>query len=248
MSEIHLSVIIPAYNEEKRLPKTLEEIGGYLGRQNYFWEIIVVDGGSKDRTPDIVREFSAKLVEVKNCQGKGQAVREGMSAAVGKFRLFTDADNSTSIDQIEKMWPYFSSQGGPASGGGQAYDVVIGSRDIKGAILEPPQPFLRKFILGKGFRLLRKLIIGLWDIQDTQCGFKCFSQEAALAVFPKITIMGFSFDAEALVLARKFGYKVAEVPVRWANDLESKVKPGHIIKMLIELVKIKSNLIKKAYG
>ena len=240
MPEIHLSVIIPAYNEEKRLPKTLQEIGGYLGGQNYLSEIIVVDGGSKDRTPDIAREFSAKLIKVKNCQGKGQAVREGMAEALGKFRLFTDADNSTSIDQVEKMWPYFSAQGG--------YDVVIGSRDIRGAVLEPPQPFLRKMILGKGFRLLRKFIIGLWDIQDTQCGFKCFSQEAALAVFPKITIMGFSFDAEALVLARKFGYKVAEVPVRWANDLESKVKPGHIIKMLMELVKIKSNLIKKVYG
>jgi len=238
MPGIHLSVIIPAYNEEKRLPKTLQEIGGYLGRQNYSWEIIVVDAGSKDRTPDIAREFSAKLIEVKNCQGKGQAIKEGMLAANGEFQLFTDADNSTSLDQVEKMWPYFD----------HGYDVVIGSRDVKGAILEPPQPFFRKFILGNGFRLLRKLIIGLWDIQDTQCGFKCFTQKASRDIFSKITIMGFSFDAEVLVLARELGYRVREIPVRWVNDLESKVKPSHIAKMLAELVKIRLNLIKRVYG
>lgn len=237
-NEIYLSVIIPAHNEEKRLPKTLAEIGSYLSRQNYLSEIVVVDAGSNDRTPDIAREFSAKLIEVKNCQGKGQAVREGILAAEGKFRLFTDADNSTSIEQVEKMWPYCN----------QGYGAVIGSRDIGGAILDPPQPFLRKFILGKSFRLLRKLIIGLWGIQDTQCGFKCFSQKAALDIFPKITIMGFSFDAEVLVLAKKFGYKIKEVPIRWVNDVDSKVKPGHIVKMLLELLKIKLNLIKGIYG
>ena len=195
-------------------------------------EIIVVDADSSDRTPDIAREFSVKLIEVKNCRGKGQAVRDGMMVAQGKFRLFTDADNSTSIDQVEKMWPYFD----------QGYDVVIGSRDVEGALLDPPQPFLRKAILGKGFRLLRKLIIGLWDIQDTQCGFKCFSQEAALSIFPKITVMGFSFDAQALVLAKNFGYKIKEIPIRWVNDPDSKVKFKHIIKMLWELVGVRLSL------
>ncbi|MBI2041773.1 MAG: glycosyltransferase family 2 protein [Candidatus Nealsonbacteria bacterium] len=235
---MYLSVIIPAYNEEKRLPKTLEDIGAYLSRQNYSSEIIVVDACSSDKTPDIARKFSVKLLEVKNCQGKGQAIREGMSAARGSIRLFTDADNSTSIDQIEKMLPYF----------GQGYDVVIGSRDIKGAVLNPPQPFLRKMILGKGFRLLRKFIVGLWSIQDTQCGFKCFSQKSASDIFPKITIMGFSFDAEALILAKKFGYKIKEVPVVWVNDLNSKVKPSHMVKMLLELIKVKLNLITGIYG
>ena len=237
-NEIYLSVIIPAYNEEKRLPKTLADIGGYLRRQNYSWEIIVIDGGSADRTIDMVRSFAVtvsnlKLIEVKNCQGKGQAVREGMLAAQGKFRLFTDADNSTSIDHIEKMRPYFSAQGG------QGFDIVIGSRDIKGAVLDPPQPFLRKFILGKSFKLLRKFILGLWDIQDTQCGFKCFSQKSALDIFPKITIMGFSFDAEVLFIAKKLGYKIKEAPVYWKNDLESKVKFGDIIKMAADLIKIR---------
>ena len=210
----------------------MAEIGGYLSKQGYLSEIIVVDADSSDRTPDIAREFSVKLIEVKNCRGKGQAVRDGMMVAQGKFRLFTDADNSTSIDQVEKMWPYFD----------QGYDVVIGSRDVEGALLDPPQPFLRKAILGKGFRLLRKLIIGLWDIQDTQCGFKCFSQEAAFSIFPKITVMGFSFDAQALVLAKNFGYKIKEIPIRWVNDPDSKVKFKHIIKMLWELVGVRLSL------
>lgn len=241
MSEIYLSVIIPAHNEEKRLPKTLDDIGAYLNKQNYPSEIIVVDADSKDKTQEIIKEKmkqikNLKLLEVKNCQGKGQAIKEGMAVAGGKYRLFTDADNSTTIDQVEKMWP------------GQGYDVVIGSRDIKGAVLNPPQPFFRRFIMGKSFRLLRKFIVGLWDIQDTQCGFKCFSKKSALDIFPKITIMGFSFDAEVLVLAKKFGYKIKEVPITWINDLESKVRPGHMVKMLFELVKIKLNLVKNIYG
>lgn len=235
---MYLSVIIPAYNEEKRLPKTLAAISDYLKKQNYSSEIIVVDADSSDKTAEIARQFSVKVIELKNSQGKGQAVKEGMLAAQGEFRLFTDADNSTTIDHFEKMRPYLE----------QGFDVAIGSRDIKGAILDPPQPFFRKFILGKGFRILRKFIIGLWGIQDTQCGFKCFSAKAVSDIFPKITIMGFSFDAEALVLARKFGYKIKEVPVRWVNDLESKVKAAHIIKMLLELVKIRLNFIKGVYG
>lgn len=233
-----LSVIIPAYNEEKRLPKTLEEIQRYLKQQSYQSEIIVVDGGSTDKTAKIVREWpQVKLIELKNSQGKGQAVKGGMLAAQGKFRIFTDADNSTSIEQVENMLPYFE----------QGYDVVIGSRDIEGAVLEPPQPFLRKMILGRGFRLLRKILAGFWDISDSQCGFKAFSGEAAVTIFPRLTLFGFSFDVEALVLAKKMGYKIKEIPVRWVNDPESKVKFKDIIKMLLELIKIRLNLIKGLY-
>lgn len=211
------------------MPKTLAAIKDYLTKQNYLSEIIVVDAGSADKTADIANEFSAKVIEVKNSQGKGQAVKEGMLAALGKFRLFTDADNSTSIDQVEKMLPCLE----------QGFDIVIGSRDVKGAVLDPPQPFLRKFILGNGFRLLRKFIIGFWDIQDTQCGFKIFSRKSAEEIFPKITTMGFSFDAEVLFIAKKLGYKIKEIPVHWKNDLESKVKFGDIIKMAADLIKIK---------
>ena len=240
---MHLSVIIPAYNEEKRLPGTLAEIEKYLSRQNYDWEIIVVSDGSTDRTTEIVREKmknsqNLRLSEFKKRLGKGGGVREGMLAAKGDFRLFTDADNSTAIDQVEKMWPHLN----------QGYDVVIGSRDVKGAILDPPQPFLRKMILGSGFKLLRKLIIDLWSLADTQCGFKCFTQKAARDLFPRLTIFGFSFDAEVLVLAKKFGYKIKETPIYWKNDLESKVKFKSVVKMFFELWKIRCNLITGKYG
>ncbi len=237
-----LSVIIPAYNEEKRIGKTLGEINAYLSRQNYDYEILVVDNGSKDKTRDIVHELQGrikglKLVE-RNSGGKGKAVSAGMLEAQGDFRIFTDADNSTSIDQIEKMWPEFQN----------GFDVVIGSRDIKGAVLSPPQPWIRQVLLGEGFKLYRKLIIGLWGIEDTQCGFKGFSAKAAKEVFPKSKIDHFAFDPEILVLAQKSGYKIKEIPVVWKNDLDSKVKPSAIIKMALDLIKIKWNLINKKYA
>ena len=239
---VYLSVIIPAYNEEHRLPKTLREIDKYLSEQDYSYEIIVVSDGSTDRTPDIVREMMEKnkhlkLIEFKKRLGKGGGVREGMLAAQGKFRVFTDADNSTSIDQVEKMWPWFE----------KGFDIVIGSRDIKGAVLDPPQPWMRKVLLGGGFKLYRKIILGLWEIQDTQCGFKGFSDKAAEAIFPKCKIKGFAFDPEALIIAKKMGYKIKEIPVHWVNDPESKVKFKNIIKMARDLLKIRWNLIKRAY-
>ena len=235
---MHLSVIIPAYNEERRLPGTLKEIDKYLRKQNYQSEIIVVDGGSKDRTPEVVKEMgreigNLKLLSVQNCSGKGQAVKEGMALAGGDFKVFTDADNSTSIDQVEKMWPWFE----------KGYDVVIGSRDIKGAVLDPPQPWIRNFLLGGGFKLYRKLVIGLWGIEDTQCGFKGFTKKAAENIFPKTKIEKFSFDPEVLVIAKKLGYKIKEIPVYWKNDPESKVKLKSIFEMALDLIKIKWNLI-----
>ena len=235
---MHLSVIIPAYNEERRLPGTLKEIDKYLRKQNYQSEIIVVDGGSKDRTPEVIKEMSReignlKLLSVQNCSGEGQAVKEGMALAGGDFKVFTDADNSTSIDQVEKMWPWFE----------KGYDVVIGSRDIKGAVLDPPQPWIRNFLLGGGFKLYRKLVIGLWGIEDTQCGFKGFTKKAAENIFPKTKIEKFSFDPEVLVIAKKLGYKIKEIPVYWKNDPESKVKLKSIFEMALDLIKIKWNLI-----
>src|SRR3989338_7256113 len=185
---MHLSVIIPAYNEEKRLPKTLANIDGYLSRQSYDYEILVVDNGSTDKTAEIDRVFSSqflglKLVEGKFGRGKGYAVKMGMIAAQGDYRLFADADNSTSIDQVEKMWPEFE----------KGFDVVIGSRDVKGAVLDPPQPCLRRDI------------------------------------FPKSRVEHFAFDPEILLIAKKFGYKIKEIPVRWKNDLASKVKISSMV-------------------
>ena len=236
-----LSVIIPAYNEERRLPRTLREINKYLSQQSYDSEIIVVNGGSTDRTPDVVREMmgeirNLKLIEQKG-KGKGEAVKQGMLEGKGDYRLFTDADNSTSIDQIEKMWPWFE----------KGYDVVIGSRDIKGAVLDPPQPWWRRIILGKSFRFLTHLICGTWEILDSQCGFKMFSKKAAEDIFPKIEILGFAFDVEVLVIAKKLGYKIKEIPVYWRNDPGSKVKFKNIFEMGIDLLKIRWNLLTKKY-
>ena len=239
---VNLSVIVPAYNEEKRLPKTLQEIDKYLRGRDYNYEIIVVNGGSTDRTSDIVRQMmpeikNLKLLEVKNL-GKGYAVREGMLRAKGKYRVFTDADNSTSIDQVEKMWPWFE----------KGYDVVFGSRDVKGAVLDPPQPWLRKAVLGQGFKLLRKMIIGLWGIEDTQCGFKGFTERAVKEIFPRGKIDGWAFDPEILVLAKKKGYKIKEIPVTWINDPDSKVKLKGMVNMLFELLKIKKNFMLGKYA
>jgi dolichyl-phosphate beta-glucosyltransferase len=240
---IHLSVIIPAFNEEKRLPKTLSAINEYLRLQNYSYEIIVVASGSTDSTPKIVETLKGKIkglemVFEKESFGKGHAVIKGMEKASGKYRIFTDADNSTSINQVEKMWPWFE----------KGFDIVIGSRDIAGAVLDPPQPFLRKMILGKGFRILTQLICGTWRIKDTQCGFKGFSRKAAEDIFPKCRIHGFAFDPEILVIGKKYGYRIKEIPIYWKNDLESKVKFKSIAEMFFELLKIRRNLIAGKYS
>jgi dolichyl-phosphate beta-glucosyltransferase len=238
---MYLSVIIPAYNEERRLPKTLKEIDKYLRKQNYQYEIIVVNDGSTDKTSLVLSNLQSQILNLKiigyeTNQGKGYAVRLGMSEAKGEYRIFTDADNSTSIDQIEKIWPEFE----------RGYDIVIGSRDVKGAILDPPQPWIRRFF-GEGFKLFRKIIIGLWEIADTQCGFKAFTKKAAENIFPKCKINRFAFDPEILLIGKKLGYKIKEIPVYWKNNPESKVKFKSIIKMAIDLFKIRWYLIRHQY-
>jgi dolichyl-phosphate beta-glucosyltransferase len=238
---MHLSVVIPAYNEEKRLPKTLKEIGRYLSKQLYDYEILVVNDGSTDKTTQIVENLKSeipnlKLIDNKINQGKGAVVKQGMLEAKGDFRIFTDADNSTPIEEIEKMWPYFK----------EGYDIVIGSRDLKGAILDPPQPILRR-ILGEIFGFLTNLIVGTWGISDTQCGFKCFTKKAAEDIFPRCKISRFAFDPEILIIAKKLGYKIKEIPIYWRNDPDSKVKFKSMVNMGIDLLRIRLNLLKKVY-
>jgi dolichyl-phosphate beta-glucosyltransferase len=239
--EYYLSVIIPAFNEEKRLPPTLMEISEYLTKQNFDSEIIVVSDGSKDRTCEIVEDLKSKIKNLKlicekENRGKGYAVKIGMLQAKGKYRLFTDADNSTPISEIEKFWPEFE----------KGADIVVASRDIKGAILDPPQPLFRRFV-GEVFKYLRKIIVGIWEIEDTQCGFKCFKGEVAEKIFPKSKIERFAFDAEILLIAKKMGFKIKEIPVYWKNELQSKVKFKSMVKMLIDLFKIRINLFKGEY-
>jgi len=238
---MYLSVIIPSYNEEKRLPKTLFEIDKYLSCQDYDYEIIVVSDGSKDKTDEVVKSLQhriacLKLIDNKENHGKGYVTRQGLLSATGEVRLFTDADNSTSVDQVSKMIPLFKN----------GAHIVIGSRDVKGAVLEPPQPPMRVFV-GNVFNLMVQVIVGLWGIKDTQCGFKALSAEASNNILPKCKIDRWAFDPEILKIGKKMGYRIEEVPVRWVNDLESKVKMSSTIKMALDLLRIRWNLITFRY-
>jgi len=268
----YLSVIIPAYNEEKRLPATLEEIDKYLSKQDYEYEIIVVSDGSKDKTAEVAMSYvqkikNLKIIDNKENHGKGYVVRQAMLEATGDYRLFTDADNSTSIDQVEKMWPYFRKETRSLSEAKDSYfrketrslseakdsyfeseyDIVIGSRDVEGAVLAVPQSFQRR-MLGDTFNLVVKIVAGFWGISDTQCGFKGFTARAVENIFPKCKIDRWAFDVEILVIAKKMGYKIKEMPVTWVNDPYSKVKLKGMIRMLSEVLQIRLNFLSGRYN
>ncbi|MBI5079108.1 glycosyltransferase family 2 protein [Candidatus Wolfebacteria bacterium] len=236
----YLSVIIPAYNEAKRLPLTLIDVDKHLSRADFSYEIIVVNDGSKDATSEIVKRFShliknLRLIDNKENHGKGWVVRQGMLEAKGNVRIFTDADNSTSIDQFFKIPPYFK----------EGYDVVIGSRDIEGAQLVPHQPWYKRFAGNIGNLIIQvALLPGIWD---TQCGFKAFTEEAAEKIFKIAKIDRWGFDVEALALAKELGYKIKEIPVVWVNDPFSRVSAFAYLQVLSEVLKIKWLLITKKY-
>ncbi len=240
--EVYLSVVIPAYNEAKRITHTLEETEKYLKKQPYTWEILVVNDGSKDNTAQVVKGLmpniaNLRLADNKENHGKGYVVRQGMLEANGKYRVFTDADNSTSIDHVERMWPFFK----------QGHEVVIGSRDVSGAKLAVPQGGLRQMV-GNVFNLMVQILCGLWGLWDTQCGFKGFSDKASRDIFPRCTIDRFAFDPEILVIAKKMGYSIKEIPVTWINDPDSKVRFKSIFKMAVDLIKIRINIMKGLYA
>lgn len=236
----YLSIIIPAYNEAKRLPLTLVDIDKHLRTSEFSYEILVVNDGSKDATAEIVERFThvmenLRLINQKNT-GKGGAVKHGMLEAKGEIRLFMDADNSTSIDQFAKMIPYFK----------EGYDVVIGSRDIKGAKLMPPQPWYKRILGNAGNLFIQALLLrGIWD---TQCGFKAFTAEATDKIFPLMKISHWGFDVEILTLAKKFGYKIKEIPVVWVNNPFSKVNAFAYVQVLMEVIKIKWWIITNRYN
>lgn len=234
-----LSVIIPLFNEEKRL-KNLVKIYNFLQSLNLNFEFILINDGSTDNTLKALKKFIKKfkigLLSYETNRGKGFAVRQGMLSATGEYLLFTDIDLSTPIEELVKFFPHFKKS-----------DVVIGSRRINGSKLQKHQPWLRE-TLGRGFTYLSKKMLGL-DLSDFTCGFKCFSRSAAIKIFSQQKIERWGFDPEILFLARKFQFKIKEVPVTWANDPRSRVKlPKAIITSISDLIKIRYNNLRKLYN
>jgi dolichyl-phosphate beta-glucosyltransferase len=213
-----LSVVVPCYNEEQRLPRTIEQIERYLAARNEPYEVILVDDGSADGTRQVMdaaaeRYDAIRIEALPHNRGKGRALAVGVEAAKGDEVLITDADLSTPIEELDKL------QAALGKGAG----VAIGSRALRASRVEVSQPFYR-VLMGKGFNLIVQAVLlpGIWD---TQCGFKLFRGDVAHSVFEGLTTDGFGFDPEVLYRARKQGVKIAEVPVVWRNSAETKVSP-----------------------
>ena len=227
-----ISIVIPAFNEALRLPATLDRVESHLKTIGVPAEVIVVDDGSDDATVQIVRERAArwpqlKLVVAERNGGKGGAVRLGMAAARGRYRIFSDADLSVPIDDMEKLLRPLRAGAG----------VAIASRGLRDSQVELHQPWYRE-TMGKIFnRLVRIFVLG--GVNDTQCGFKAFTAEVADRVFPVLQTRGFGFDVEVLYRAQQAGYRIVEVPTRWINSPQSRVHPiRHSTMMLLELLAI----------
>lgn len=237
-NDVYLSIIVPAYNESERLPKTLRRFQEYLSKQAYNYEILVVNDGSKDNTADVVRPMEKEIKNLrfidrkKNC-GKGYTVMEGMLAAQGKIRLFTDADNATDISHFDKMRPLFDKN----------YEVVICSRDSKdapGAHQAVSQPWWKRTLGNMGNLYIQWMAVrGIWD---TQCGFKAFRDFAAKRIFKQLKTYRWAFDVEILAIARKLDYKIGIIPADWKNDPNTRVSFMSYFKTLWEVFKIKKHI------
>lgn len=210
-----LSIVIPAFNEEKRLPATLASYCSYLDSCNYDYEILIVDDGSTDNTSRVTEEIAhanprLHLLQIAKNHGKGYAVMSGVFEARGELVLFCDADGSTPISELPRLLKQLPE-----------HDLAIGSRAINSPETHIETLWYRKF-LGRVFNTLVNILI-LPGIQDTQCGFKLFKREVAKDIFRRLTAERFSFDVELLFIARKLGYSIAEVPINWNNVPGSKV-------------------------
>jgi dolichyl-phosphate beta-glucosyltransferase len=224
-----LSVVIPAFNEAERLPRTLDRLDTFLRAFGRAHEIVVVDDGSQDGTAERARAAGATVLRSDANRGKGHAVRRGMLEARGQLRLMTDADLSTPIEELPRFLEKLA----------EGYDVVIGSRAMAGANIEVHQPWFREN-MGRLYNLFVRAL-ALRGLRDTQCGFKLWSAESARAAFADARLDGFSFDVEALYLARKRGYRIAEVPVTWRNDAASRVSLAGGSAAFPDLLRIRLN-------
>lgn len=223
-----LSIVIPSFNEARRLGPTLEAVGAYGFGLPY--EVVIVDDGSRDGTAEVARRYPrCRVIRWTPNRGKGAAVRAGMLAARGRWILMTDADLSTPLDEYARLKAALMQHGG---------SIAIASRGLRGATIERSQPLYR-VLMGKTYNLMVQamLLPGIWD---TQCGFKLFDREAARAIFSRTRLNGFGFDAESLYVARQLGYRLVEVPVRWRNDPDTKVRAWHdSLRMVRELWQIR---------
>jgi dolichyl-phosphate beta-glucosyltransferase len=235
---MQISVVIPAYNEEKRIKTTLEKILRYLDKNKFDYELIVVDDCSADNTINAVKSFkNSKIRILKNNEnmGKGYSVKRGVLASSKENILFSDADLSTPIEELDKFLEYTNNN-----------DIIIASRNLKESNIALKQPFFRSS-LGKIFPFFVNLFV-LKGIKDTQCGFKLF-KSSAKKIFEKQKLNRFAFDVEILYLAEKSGLRIKELPVRWINSEGSKVNPlKDPISMFYDLIKIKINEIKGKYN
>jgi glycosyltransferase involved in cell wall biosynthesis len=238
--QLEISIIIPAYNEELRLPKSLERIRAYLDAKRISSEVIVVDDGSSDGTVQFMESQIAawpglRLVKNPGNRGKGYSVRHGTLEAQGKVILFTDADLSAPIEEADKLLAALAT-----------HDVAIGSRAMDRSLIVVHQPWTRE-IAGMVFNTIVRVVLGL-NIEDTQCGFKAFRREKSQIIFQQQRIERFGFDPELLFLAKRNGLTIAEVPVRWANAEGTTVSMWDGIRaMFFEVAKIRWNAMTGKY-
>lgn len=236
---VFLSVIIPAYNEEKRLPQTLEKVNRYLRSKNYSYEVIIVDDGSTDKTVDVVQKLildwkNFRLIGYSQNQGKGFAVKTGMLVAKGMWRLFMDADNSTDIKELDKLFEFVGD-----------YQVIIGSRYLNKSSIKVRQKLSRRLFSRFGNIALQNMF--RLNLRDTQCGFKLYSSESCEKIFSKLTTSHWIFDVETLVIANHLGHKTKEVPIIWSDAKISKMQNIPVYESLRQALRIKSNLKKRLY-
>jgi dolichyl-phosphate beta-glucosyltransferase len=212
-----LTLIVPAYNEAKSIRRALDAMRSYLDQQSYSYEIIVSADGD-DGTRELVAELAARdsrlhVIGSADRGGKGRGIRNGVAEAHGQIIGFVDADYKTPIEELDTLLPWFT----------QGYDIVIGSRGLAESRIEVPQPLYRQ-LGSRGFAVAMHLIIGLWGIHDTQCGFKFFLGDVARDLFSRQQIDGYMFDVEVLHLAERTGYRTKEVGVRWRDDGDSRLE------------------------
>ena len=242
MKETSISVVLPCYNEAKTIYQNIKKIEAYLSPRFDNFEIIAVNDGSGDNTAGelnkILAEFPIKVINNPENQGKGGVVKDGILASQYEVVMFLDADLGIPIEELEKFIAEVKN----------GYDIVIASRFVPGLKIKRPVLWYRK-IMERVFRIMRMVIINYWTVKDTQCGFKVFRREAAMNIFPRMTVKRFAFDAEVVYIAKKFRYKIKELPISLQNPPNSHVRLFlDPLNMTIDLLKIRWNATRKIYN